>query len=154
MHDARLLIAALAALPLLAGAGQAQKPFDGAPQLASEIYVERISAGGATRELVPAAALSRGDRVVTLLRWQAPPSLRATGFTLTNALPAHLAWQDSANRDVEVSVDGGRTWGHLGALGIEGRLAVPEDVTHVRWHVSPQAAKQGAGRIAYSGLVR
>jgi hypothetical protein len=122
--------------------------------LDSAIYVER--ANGLTRSLQQADRLSRGDRVVTILSWQKQRGSSAAnaGFTLTNPVPRKVAYQGSAREDEEVSVDGGRTWGRLGELTVGSRLATPEDVTHVRWHVAPGQAARGQGRIAYSGIVR
>ncbi|MDE2403370.1 MAG: hypothetical protein KGM17_01475 [Sphingomonadales bacterium] len=120
----------------------------------SAVFVERtrLHHGETVRSLEPAARLSRGDRVVTVVNWYRLGG--NGGFVVTNALPAGLAYQQSAEPSEEVSVDGGRNWGQLGALRIGGRTATPEDVTHVRWRVSPTQAMAGAGRIAYAGFVR
>lgn len=120
----------------------------------SAVYVERVSMrGGETvRRLEPAARLVHGDRVVTVVSWYRMGG--DGGFTVVNALPAGLAYQASGQSGEEVSTDGGRSWGRLGALMIGGRLASPEDVTHVRWRVSPAQALAGTGRIAYAGFVR
>jgi hypothetical protein len=123
--------------------------------LDSAIYVER--ANGLTRSLSQADRLSRGDRIVTVLTWQKQSGANTNwggGFTLTNPVPRKVAYQGSAREDEQVSVDGGRTWGRLGEIAIGSRLATPEDVTHVRWHVAPGQAARGQGRIAYSGIVR
>lgn len=115
----------------------------------SAVYVERISDDA--RSLTPAQRLSRGDRVVYVTSWR-----RAGGgsFLLTYPLPRDVAYQGSANADEEVSADGGRTWGRLGALRIGARTALSEDVTHVRWRVAPAVAAKGKGRIAWSAIVR
>ncbi len=119
--------------------------------LDSAVFVERI-APGMGRMLQPAATLHSGDRVVYVVSWS---KLGGNGgFTVTNPMPRSVAYQGSANGDEEVSVDGGRTWGKLGNLRVGGRLATPEDVTHVRWRVAPAAAAHGSGRIAYSAIVR
>ena len=122
--------------------------------LDSAVFVEKTRPSGkaAVRTLEPANRLTRGDRVVTLVTWYRLGG--NGGFTVINAMPQSLAYQGSAEGTEEVSVDGGKSWGHLGALQIGSRLASPEDVTHVRWHVSPIQAQSGTGRIAYSGLVR
>lgn len=132
----------LTAAPALAG--PVSVAFD------SAIYVERAS--GLTRSLSQADRLSRGDRIVTILTWQKQSGIG--GFTLVNPLPRKVAYQGSTREDEEVSVDGGRTWGRLGEIMVGSRLATPEDVTHVRWHVAPGQAARGQGRIAYSGIVR
>lgn len=117
----------------------------------SAVFVER-SPRGSLRSLEPADRLSRGDRVVTIVNWYRTGG--NGGFTITNPLPSSIAYQASARDDQEVSVDGGRSWGRLGELRIDGRTATPEDVTHMRWRVPATAAARGQGRIAYSGIVR
>lgn len=132
------------AVPLIAEAGPSVS-------LDSAVFVERAGPG-ASRMLQPASALKRGDRLVYVVSWYRMGG--AGGFTVTNPLPRSVYYQGSARGDEEVSVDGGRTWGKLGALRIGERFATPEDVTHVRWRVAPEAAAIGAGRIAYSAIVR
>lgn len=143
------LIGSLAATPALARALPETSATFGA-----EVYVERTVTrdGSPVRSLEPARQVSHGERVVTLVNWSRPAG--KGGFTLVNALPSGLDYQRSTQDDEEVSVDGGRNWGRLGALRLGGRLATAEDVTHLRWHVSPNQAAAGSGQIAYAGLVR
>jgi hypothetical protein len=116
--------------------------------LASDVYVERSTASTA-RVLQPAQQLSSGDRIVTIVSWK---RLSNGGqFTVTNPLPRSLYFQGSDREDEEVSVDGGKSWGRLGALRVGNRLATPEDVTHLRWKIT---APGSSGRIAYSAIVR
>ena len=133
-----------------AAAAQANTPV----ALDSAVFVER-QRGDNIRSLEPASRLSRGDRVVTIVSWRRQGGNGGSnGFTLVNPLPRAIAYQASARDSEEVSVDGGRSWGHLGELRIGARLATPEDVTHVRWRVPANHAAAGSGRIAYSGIVR
>jgi hypothetical protein len=116
----------------------------------SAVFVERMRDN--LRSLEPAARLSRGDRVVTVVSWT-----RTGGegsFTITNPLPRAIAYQASARDNQEVSVDGGRSWGKLSELRIGSRPATPEDVTHMRWRIPALNAARGQGQIAYSGIVR
>lgn len=122
-----------------------------AVSLDSAVFVER-AVPGTGRTLEPASELSRGDRVVYVVRWYKLGG--DGGFVVTNPLPRSVYYQGSANGDEEVSIDGGRSWGKLAALRAGNRLATPEDVTHVRWRVDPRAASRGQGRIAYSAIVR
>lgn len=150
----QIFLACLAAmLPTLA----APQTAFATPRIAmdSAVFVERAHAGD-RRRLEPVGQLARGDRVVTVLNWHRMGGNNGAngGFTITNPLPRSVAYQASAHEDEEVSVDGGKSWGKLGALRIGTRLATPEDVTHVRWHVSPALAQLGNGSIAYSGIVR
>ena len=107
---------------------------------------------GQGRLLKPASSLRRGDRVVYVVSWYKMGGQGA--FTVTNPLPRLVYFQSSADGTEEVSVDGGRHWGKLDALRTGGRLATPEDVTHVRWHISANEAARGSGEITYSAIVR
>lgn len=125
-------------------------PAGAAPRvaLAADVYVERSAESG--RVLQPASLLRPGDRVVTIVTWKrAAPG--ADTFMVTNPLPRALQFEESADEEQQVSVDGGRSWGRIGALRLGQRLATPEDVTHVRWRIATPAP---AGRIAYSAIVR
>ena len=138
-------LAAITALPAMAAP---------AVTVDSAVFVERtqLRDGAPVRSLEPAARLVRGDRVVTVVNWY---RLGGTGgFTVVNALPAGLAYQQSAEPSEEVSIDGGRNWGRIGSLRLGDHFATAENVTHVRWRVSPAQALAGAGRIAYAGFVR
>lgn len=115
----------------------------------SAVYVERLAAG-ASRRLEPASNLSRGDRVVTVVTWYRMGG--DGGFVIVNPLPTAVSYQESAQDDQEVSVDGGRSWGRLVDMRVGGRLATPEDVTHVRWRITSTRATKG--QFAYSGIVR
>lgn len=141
------LLVTIAAMAGLATSVQAAP----AVSLDSAVFVERASAN-AGRMLEPASELTRGDRVVYVVRWYKLGG--DGGFVVTNPLPRSVYFQGSANGDEEVSIDGGRTWGKLGAMRLGGRIATPEDVTHVRWRVDPRTASRGQGRIAYSAIVR
>ena len=145
----RSAFAALTGLFLAASATVAQA--SPAVALDSAVFVERITPD-AGRMLEPASDLSRGDRVVYVVRWYRMGG--DGGFTVTNPLPRSVQFQGSANGDEEVSIDGGKTWGKLAALRVGNRIATPEDVTHVRWRVDPRTAARGQGRIAYSAIVR
>lgn len=122
--------------------------------LESSLFVEhtRQNARGPVHMLEPAKQVTTGDRVVTLLSWYRLGG--SGGFTVTEALPSGMSWQPGDKDEAEVSVDGGRSWGHLGRLRIGQRIAVAQDVTHMRWHISPAQALAGSGRIAYAGMVR
>jgi len=117
----------------------------------STVFVERRE-DDASRRLEVANSFGKGERVVTVLRWQRRKG--TGGFVITNPLPRAIAFQASSTESESVSIDGGRSWGQLGQLRIGNRLASPEDVTHVRWRIPPRLAALGKGQIAYSGIVR
>ena len=138
---------------VLAGALCLAAPAIAAPLIAldSAVYVEKV-APGKGRMLQPAAQLNRGDRLVYVVSWY---RMGGTGaFTVTNPLPRSVYYQGSADGSEEVSLDSGKTWGKLEQMRVGARMATPEDVTQVRWHVAAAQAAQGAGEITYSAIVR
>ena len=104
----------------------------------SAVYRERVDNG--ERRIEPATRLSRGDRVVTILTWDAP---RGSRYTVVSAVPAGLALQSASHPGLEVTTDGGRTWRRLADPD-----AVPSGTTHLRWRVG------GDGRLSYRAVVR
>ncbi|ANY20540.1 hypothetical protein A6F68_02033 [Tsuneonella dongtanensis] len=110
------------------------------------VYVERSSEG--VRALEPARTLRPGDKVVLVVEWRADSPERR--FTVQSAVPRTLAFQRAGSDAVEVSIDGGRSWGDLGTLKAGTRLASAEDVTHLRMKV----AGSPSGRMTYSAIVR
>jgi len=106
----------------------------------SAVYRETAGAGGA-RQVVPAGRLLRGDRVVTVLRWDAP---QGASYTAVSPVPAGLAIESASRPGLEVSVDGGRSWRQL-----EDPDSVPQGTTHLRWQIAG-----GEGRLSYRAVVR
>lgn len=128
-------------------------------RFASDVFVEKfvtIPGRGTSRILARADRLNPGDRVIFVVNWTAR---RGNDFTVTNPLPRAVAFQRSVDGAEEVSVDGGRTWGHVDDLQVREsdglmRSATPEDVTHLRWRVPGQIAMRGSGQLTYRGVVR
>jgi len=102
------------------------------------VYRERVEDG--SREIEPATRLLRGDRVVTILRWDAPSS---GSYTVVSPVPADLALESASHPGLEVSTDGGRSWQRLSDPEL-----VPAGTTHLRWQVRSE------GRLSYRGVVR
>src|SRR6187399_420591 len=92
----------------------------------SAVYRETAGVNGA-RYVAPADRLLRGDRVVTVLRWDAP---RGTSHTAVSPVPAGLAIESASHPGLEISTDGGRTWRRL-----DDPDNVPHDTTHLRWRI-------------------
>jgi hypothetical protein len=110
------------------------------------VYVERMAEG--VRALEPATTLRPGDKVVLVVQWRSES--RDGRFTVQSAVPRTLAFQRAGHDAVEVSTDGGRSWGELGTLRMGSRLASAEDVTHLRMVV----VGAPVGRLTYSAIVR
>jgi hypothetical protein len=104
----------------------------------SAVYRERIDQGQARIE--PATRLTRGDRVVTILTWDAPGR---GNYTVTSPVPAGLTLQSASYPGLEVSIDGGRTWRRPADPD-----RIPRGATHLRWQVG------GDGRMSYRAVVR
>jgi hypothetical protein len=106
----------------------------------SAVYRETASADGA-RRVAPADRLLRGDRVVAILRWEAP---RGGSYTAVSTVPAGLSIESASRAGLEVSIDGGRSWRRL-----DDPTAVPPGTTHLRWRIDG-----GEGRLSYRAVVR
>jgi hypothetical protein len=105
----------------------------------SAVYRER--AGDGAMRIEPATRLLSGDRVVTILSWDAPP--HRGSYTVTSPVPAGLVLQSASQPGLEVSTDGGRSWRRLADPD-----RVPDGTTHLRWQVG------GQGRLSYRAVVR
>jgi hypothetical protein len=106
----------------------------------SAVYLEHAGEHGG-RQVEPATRLVPGDRVVTIMRWDAP---RTGRYTVTSAVPAHLALESASRDGVEVSTDGGHSWRRL-----TDPAQVPVGTTHLRWPLG-----NGEGRLSYRAVVR
>lgn len=127
--------------------------------LKSAVFIERLghtADGRIQRKIEPASMLTKGDRVVMIVEWQA--TRKGGNFLVTSPIPRSMMFLDSSNAKQQISIDGGHNWGTLGRLKIHDewgtRLASPQDATHVRWQISSAEAAQGSGRVTYSALVR
>ncbi len=128
----RRLLSCLAMLTMFSGPLHAQDV-----ALESSVFVERQDSQ--IRIVEQAAELRRGDRVVTILKWDAP----ADGpFVMTSKVPPALTLESTSSDQVIVSTDGGNSWTRFKGMR-------PQRVTHLRWR-----AGQGEGRLTYSAIVR
>ena len=150
----KFLIAALAA-GFIATPAFAQS----AVILTSAVFVEHLDHTGdgrIERQIKPANRLTSGDTVVLMVEWHARPDGR--GFAVSSPNTPTLALTRKSREGEQVSADHGRHWGALGTLTVRdrsgARLASLQDVTDLRWPISPREAAQGSGRITYSATVR
>lgn len=76
-------------------------------------------------------------------------------FVITNPLPQAVTL--ARDGDFDVSVNGGKSWGRLTALTVDGesgaRQAKLKDVTHVRW-ILPHLEVGARGKVSYLAVVR
>jgi uncharacterized repeat protein (TIGR01451 family) len=150
-----LFFAALIATPTMAQGNSAVS-------LNSDVLVERTSTDASGRVQVvleEPRVVVPGDKLVFVLRYQNNGRAPASDFVVTNPLPAAVAFQASGDERADVSIDGGRSWGKLGALTVRdadgsSRAARADEVTHVRWAFAQPIPAGEAGRLMFRGIVR
>lgn len=157
----KIMIAAAAAsafpLPALPLAAQNAIPVT----LAGDVKAVKITTdaeGKERTELVEPTNIVPGDRLVFRTDYANKGAEAVTNFTVTNPLPAAVRLAPDADPALVLSVDGGKTWGVLGALTVTNpdgatRPATYEDVTHVRW-VLASIAPGASGRLTYPAIIR
>ena len=126
--------------------------------LSSDVKVEKLVPGQAQPVLLTPATVVPGDRLVFRTSYRNGGSTPATRVVLTNPVPAAVAWTGEGTSGLEVSVDGGRSFGTLATLKLRGangqpRPATAADVTHLRWTLAA-IAPGAAGQLSYRGVVR
>lgn len=130
--------------------------------LSSEVFVEKIvkdAKGEAKTVRVKPEIVTPGDRLVFVLSYKNQGAQPATGFTVTNPVPAAVAFAGAEGAGSEVSVDGGKSWGQLPALTVKqpdgtSRAAAPGDVTHIRWSFAQPIAAGSGGNLSFRGTVK
>jgi uncharacterized repeat protein (TIGR01451 family) len=152
----RFLLTLLALL--LPGAALAQSQV----ALTSNVLVERTvtDANGAARTALEAPGIvTPGDRLMFVLAYRNNAATPATAFEVTNPIPDSVSFSSSESAGSVLSVDGGRTWGELGALRVRNadgtsRPATAADVTHVRWRLAQPIPAGGTGELRFRGIVK
>jgi uncharacterized repeat protein (TIGR01451 family) len=134
-------------------------------KLRTQVFQERwvVGADGKRKvERVPAANVRPGSEVIYEVGYSntGPQPMQVI---ITNPLPADLVYQSYAARSVgaqlEVSIDGGRTFGSLDTLrvpGIDGtsRAAAAADITHVRWKTARPIKPGENGYVSLRAMVK
>jgi uncharacterized repeat protein (TIGR01451 family) len=114
--------------------------------------------GNAKTELVEPIAIVPGDRLVFGTDFANKGNEPVTNFVVTNPLPAAVRLAPDADQALEVSVDGGKSFGTLPSLTLANpdgtsRAAAHADVTHIRW-VLASIAPGASGRLTYPAIIR
>lgn len=109
-------------------------------------------------ELVEPNTIVPGDRLLFGTDYANNGAETVKNFVVTNPLPAAVRLAPDADPALEVSVDGGKTWGTLAKLTLANadgttRPATNDDVTHVRWAL-PSIAPGAKGRLTYPAIIR
>lgn len=109
-------------------------------------------------ELVDPGTLVPGDRLVFGTDYNNTAAEAVTNFVVTNPLPVAVRLTPDADPTLDVSVDGGKTFGALDALifvNSDGSThpASRADVTHVRWSLA-SLAPGASGSLTYPAIIR
>jgi uncharacterized repeat protein (TIGR01451 family) len=144
------------ALAVTAPAARAASPVS----LEGDVKVEKsVTENGAEKiVLVAPDVVVPGDKLVFTTSYHNDGSNAVQNFVVTSPVPNAVLLSDDRSAPLDLSVDGGETWGKLAALTVarpDGtrRPAGPGDVTHVRWTIAAIAAGVG-GVVQYRATVR
>lgn len=154
-------LALAATAMVLPGAGFAAQAAASPIVLTGDVKALKVTteADGSERtDLVEPAAIVPGDRLIFGTEYAHDGDETVNDFTVTNPLPAAVRLAPDADPALDVSADGGKTWGRLAVVTVANadgttRPATHADVTHVRWvleSVSPGAK----GRLSYPAIIR
>jgi uncharacterized repeat protein (TIGR01451 family) len=129
--------------------------------LTSKVLVERVKPGADGKPVKvreEPGVVTPGDKLVIVLSYRNKGAEPATGFTLTNPIPAAVAFTGTDDASASVSVDGGKTWGPLASLKVvaadgTSRPAAAADVTHIRWSLRQPIAAGSGGELSFRGVV-
>lgn len=158
----KLILAILAMFSASAAQAGQGAPAPSPVSLTNAVFVERVQVdaqGRRTTSLEAPAVVTPGDHLVFVLTYRNGGQQPATGFAVTNPIPASVMFERVEGDQAILSVDGGRTWGALAALTVaqadgSRRPAVAADVTHIRWSFSRPIAVGEEGRLSFRGTVR
>ncbi|MGZ8352072.1 MAG: hypothetical protein ACXWUJ_03080 [Allosphingosinicella sp.] len=129
--------------------------------LTSKVLVERVKPGPDGKAVTvreEPGVVTPGDKLVVVLSYRNAGAEPATGFTLTNPIPASVAFAGTDDSSASVSVDGGKSWGALASLKVvaadgSSRPATAADVTHIRWSFGRPIAAGSGGELSFRGVV-
>lgn len=131
-------------------------------ELTSDIFVEtqqKRPDGSFATTLEAPKMIVPGDSLVFVVRYRNKGAKPATNFTVTNPIPAAIAFSGTSDGSEVVSIDGGKSWGKLSQLRVtmangESRAALMTDVTHIKWHMNQMLAAGEAGKLIFRGVVK
>lgn len=129
--------------------------------LTSRIMVEHVrkdAAGRPEKVLEEARKVVPGEAIVFEFSYRNAGAKPATGFVISDPLPANVAFAGGETPGAAYSVDHGKSWGPLAALRVPtsnggARAASSADVNAIRW-AFPAIPPGGAGKVSFRGLVK
>lgn len=156
MKITSLFAAFLIATPALVAAAPAPAQ---SVVLTSNVMAEKttVVAGREQVALVKPDSVVPGDKLLFQTSFKNGGARPADRFVVTNPVPTGVAFTGESSVGVELSVDGGKSYGALSALTVKTptgpRAARATDVTHLRWTLAT-IAPGASGTLRYRGVVR
>ena len=139
-----------------AALAQATQPI----QLVGDVKLDKVSVvnGKETHALVEPKVVVPGDHLIFSTKYHNAGAVKVDNFVVTNPIPAGIQLSADGADKLDVSVDGGKSWGKLATLKLTDdkgavRAAQVGDVTHVRWVVA-SVAPGASGVVSYNAIVR
>jgi uncharacterized repeat protein (TIGR01451 family) len=132
-----------------------------AVQLTTKILVEHVRKGpdGKPQKVVEEAKrVVPGEALVFTFAYRNGGAKPATGFVISDPLPANVAFAGGETAGAVYSVDHGKSWGPLAALRVPTgngavRAASSADVNGIRW-AFPAIPPGGSGQVTFRGVVK
>ena len=129
--------------------------------LTSRVLVEHVkkdAAGRPQKVLEEAKKVVPGEAIVFEFSYRNAGAKPATGFVISDPLPANVAFAGGETAGAVYSVDHGNSWGPLASLRVKTanggtRAANSADVNGIRW-AFPAIAPGGSGQVSFRGLVK
>jgi uncharacterized repeat protein (TIGR01451 family) len=131
-------------------------------ELSSDIFIEKqkkMPDGSFSTVLEMPKVILPGDQLVFVVRYRNASAKPATNFSVTNPIPAAIAFSGTSDGTEIVSIDGGKSWGKLSQLRVKQadgnvRAALMSDVTHIKWNMNQTLAAGDAGKLIFRGVVK
>ena len=150
-----LLVMAAIAAPAYASGLTATQSVQRMITIGSEDGTEQVA-------FVSAEAVTPGERVLYTISYANEGDDPAANVKLVMPVPAEVAYvENSARGDgarIAYSVDGGQTFSPRGDLTItvdgESRMALAEEITHIRWTFTDAIEPGVTGDVGYVGLLK
>ncbi|MEL7190464.1 MAG: hypothetical protein AAGK17_13000 [Pseudomonadota bacterium] len=159
---AAALVAAMTTMPVATQSAAAQsEAAQPDVNLQSDVKAYKTTTdadGNVSSELVEPTVFTPGTRLSFGLSYENKGNTPANNVTATNPLHEAVRLAPDADPALDVSVDGGKTFGVLADLEVTEetgatRSASHSDVTHVRWTIAAIAPGE-SGRVAFPVIIR
>ena len=155
----KFLIAAFSGLLAATAAPAAMAEASQPVELKGDVKVDKlvVENGHEKHVLVAPNVVVPGDKLVFATSYRNNGSVAVKDFVVTNPIPEGVMLASQGAELLDVSVDGGKSWGKLAQLKVSDtagpRAAQASDVTHIRW-VLPVLAPGAKGTLSYNAIVR